>query len=93
MVRGHERAGDRRDTAIRELKVRAVDITICCLIFEYVNNTDFRTLYPKLTDYDNRYYIYELLKVSFLVIRTNPRHLIIVIQKGLCIAMSNLIMS
>jgi len=33
------------------------------LIFEYVNNTDFRTLYPKLTDYDNRYYIYELLKV------------------------------
>jgi len=32
------------------------------LIFEYVNNTDFRTLYPKLTDYDNRYYIYELLK-------------------------------
>ncbi|KAJ3103329.1 Casein kinase II subunit alpha [Phlyctochytrium planicorne] len=32
------------------------------LIFEYVNNTDFKILYPKLTDYDVRYYIYELLK-------------------------------
>jgi len=33
------------------------------LIFEYVNNTDFRTLYPKFQDYDVRFYIYELLKV------------------------------
>jgi len=33
------------------------------LIFEYVNNTDFRSLYPKFVDYDVRYYIYELLKV------------------------------
>ncbi|XP_020581862.1 casein kinase II subunit alpha-like [Phalaenopsis equestris] len=32
------------------------------LIFEYVNNNDFRALYPTLTDYDTRYYIYELLK-------------------------------
>ncbi|KAL5209761.1 hypothetical protein ABZP36_005384 [Zizania latifolia] len=32
------------------------------LIFEYVNNTDFKVLYPKLLDYDIRYYIYELLK-------------------------------
>jgi len=32
------------------------------LIFEYVNNTDFKTLYPTLTDYDVRFYIYELLK-------------------------------
>ncbi|KAF2468061.1 Pkinase-domain-containing protein [Lindgomyces ingoldianus] len=32
------------------------------LIFEYVNNTDFRSLYPKFQDYDVRYYIYELLK-------------------------------
>jgi casein kinase II subunit alpha len=32
------------------------------LIFEYVNNTDFRSLYPKFTDYDVRYYIFELLK-------------------------------
>jgi casein kinase II subunit alpha len=33
------------------------------LIFEHVNNTDFKVLYPTLTDYDVRYYIYELLKV------------------------------
>jgi casein kinase II subunit alpha len=32
------------------------------LVFEYVNNTDFRTLYPRFVDYDVRYYIYELLK-------------------------------
>lgn len=32
------------------------------MIFEYVNNTDFRSLYPKFQDYDVRYYIYELLK-------------------------------
>jgi casein kinase II subunit alpha len=32
------------------------------LIFEYVNNTDFRTLYPRFTDYDVRFYVYELLK-------------------------------
>ena len=33
------------------------------LIFEYVNNTDFRSLYPKFADIDVRYYIFELLKV------------------------------
>ena len=32
------------------------------LIFEHVNNTDFKVLYPKLTDYDIRYYMFELLK-------------------------------
>jgi len=32
------------------------------LIFEFVNNTDFKVLYPTLTDYDIRYYIYELLR-------------------------------
>ena len=32
------------------------------LIFEYVNNTDFKILYPTLNDYDIRYYIFELLK-------------------------------
>ncbi|SGY63128.1 BQ5605_C007g04776 [Microbotryum silenes-dioicae] len=32
------------------------------IIFEYVNNTDFKVLYPKFTDYDVRYYINELLK-------------------------------
>lgn len=34
------------------------------LIFECVNNTDFKTLYPTLVDYDIRYYIHELLKVQ-----------------------------
>lgn len=33
------------------------------LVFEYVNNLDFKVLYPTLTDYDIRYYIHELLKV------------------------------
>lgn len=37
------------------------------LIFEYVNNTDFRSLYPKFVDYDVRFYIFELLKVSILL--------------------------
>lgn len=37
------------------------------LVFEYVNNTDFKVLYPTLTDYDIRYYIFELLKVCYLV--------------------------
>lgn len=32
-----------------------------CLIFEHVNNTDFKVLYPTLKDMDIRYYIYELL--------------------------------
>ena len=34
------------------------------LVFEHVNNTDFKQLYQTLTDYDIRYYLYELLKVS-----------------------------
>jgi len=32
------------------------------LIFEHINNTDFKQLYQTLTDYDIRYYLYELLK-------------------------------
>lgn len=32
------------------------------LIFEHVNNIDFKVLYPTLTDFDIRYYIFELLK-------------------------------
>ncbi|KAI8872492.1 kinase-like protein [Ramicandelaber brevisporus] len=31
------------------------------LIFEHINNTDFKTLYPQFTDYDVRYYIFQLL--------------------------------
>ncbi|KAJ9112988.1 Casein kinase II subunit alpha [Naganishia cerealis] len=32
------------------------------LIFEHVNNIDFRTLYQSFTDYDIRFYMYELLR-------------------------------
>lgn len=32
------------------------------LVFEYVNATDFRVLFPTLTDLETRYYIYELLR-------------------------------
>lgn len=32
------------------------------LIFEHVNNTDFKQLYQTLTDYDIRFYMFELLK-------------------------------
>lgn len=42
--------------------VRDDDSKTPSLIFEHVNNTDFRVLYPTLSDYDIRYYIFELLK-------------------------------
>ncbi|CAI4371676.1 BAQ_1a_G0026820.mRNA.1.CDS.1 [Saccharomyces cerevisiae] len=32
------------------------------LVFEYVDNVDFRILYPKLTDLEIRFYMFELLK-------------------------------
>ncbi|XP_042616814.1 casein kinase II subunit alpha'-like isoform X2 [Cyprinus carpio] len=32
------------------------------LVFEYINNTDFKDLYQRLTDFDIRFYLYELLK-------------------------------
>eukprot|EP00158_Paraphelidium_tribonemae_P001911 Partr_v1_DN24944_c0_g1_i2_m45242 putative Casein Kinase len=31
------------------------------LIFEYVDNTDFKVLYPRLTDLDVRYYMFQML--------------------------------
>lgn len=37
------------------------------LVFEYVNNTDFKVLYPTLSDFDIRYYIFELLKATHLI--------------------------
>ncbi|KAE8704865.1 Casein kinase II subunit alpha-1 [Hibiscus syriacus] len=47
------------------------------LIFEYVNNTDFKVLYPTLTDYDMRYYIYELLKASIMHRDVKPHNVMI----------------
>jgi len=32
------------------------------LIFEHVDNTDYKTLYPTFTDLDVRYYIYQILR-------------------------------
>ncbi|KAH8804451.1 casein kinase II [Xylogone sp. PMI_703] len=36
--------------------------TTSSLILEYINNTDFRSLYPRFADFDVRFYVYELLK-------------------------------
>ncbi|KAI8391757.1 kinase-like domain-containing protein [Radiomyces spectabilis] len=32
------------------------------LVFEFINNTEFKILYPRFSDYDVRYYMFELLK-------------------------------
>jgi casein kinase II subunit alpha len=32
-----------------------------CFIFEHVNNSDFKVLYPTFSDYDIRFYIHEIL--------------------------------
>ncbi|RHY69297.1 hypothetical protein DYB34_012428, partial [Aphanomyces astaci] len=42
--------------------VRDVQSKTPSLVFEYINNNNFKTLYPTLTDFDIRYYIFELLK-------------------------------
>lgn len=42
--------------------VREPQLKTPSLIFEHVENVDFRTLYPKFTDYDIRFYMFELLK-------------------------------
>ena len=52
------------------------------LIFEYVNSTDFKVLYPTLTDYDIRYYIYELLKVSYT--RIWDQEVFVIFRGSLC---------
>ena len=33
-----------------------------CLVQEYVDNADFKTLYPTLSDHDVRYYMFQLLR-------------------------------
>ena len=42
--------------------VRDPDSKTPSLIFEHVNNVDFKVLYPTLSDGDIRYYLYQLLK-------------------------------
>ena len=43
--------------------VRDPTSEIPSLILEYIHNVDFKVLYPRFTDYDVRYYMFELLKV------------------------------
>lgn len=43
--------------------VRDPTSKIPSLITEYIHNVDFKVLYPRFTDYDVRYYMFELLKV------------------------------
>ena len=54
----------RGGTNIIQLLDIVLDATakIPSLIFEYVNSTDYKTLYPTLSDFDIRYYLFELLK-------------------------------
>lgn len=40
-----------------------------------MKNTDFKILYPTLSDYDIRYYIYELLRVRVSVVHEHRAHL------------------
>uniref|UniRef100_A0A8C5DDD0 non-specific serine/threonine protein kinase n=1 Tax=Gouania willdenowi TaxID=441366 RepID=A0A8C5DDD0_GOUWI len=51
---------------VKILKVRTIKhlviIQTPALVFECINNTDFKELYQKLTDYDIRFYMFELLK-------------------------------
>lgn len=42
--------------------VREPQLKSPALIFEHVNNVDFRQLYPTFTDLDIRFYMYELLR-------------------------------
>jgi casein kinase II subunit alpha len=56
--RGEDESGSGRTlTWLHEMQSKTPS-----LIFECVNNTDFRSLYPKFNDIDVRYYIFELLK-------------------------------
>lgn len=43
--------------------VRDPSSKIPSLITEYVHNVDFKVLYPRFTDFDVRFYMFELLKV------------------------------
>ena len=46
--------------------VRDPSSKIPSLVTEYIHNTDFKVLYPRFTDFDVRFYIFELLKVRSL---------------------------
>jgi casein kinase II subunit alpha len=48
------------------------------LITEYVNNIDFKVLYPRFSDMDVRFYMLELLKVHLILFFTPSLTLILV---------------
>ena len=48
--------------------VRDPTSKIPSLITEYIHNVDFKVLYPRFTDYDVRFYMFELLKVRPLTL-------------------------
>ena len=35
------------------------------LVFEFINNVDFKILFPKFTDFEVRFYMYEILKARY----------------------------
>lgn len=49
--------------------VRDPTSKIPSLITEYIHNVDFKVLYPRFTDIDVRFYMLELLKVLFILIK------------------------
>lgn len=46
--------------------VRDPSSKIPSLITEYIHNVDFKVLYPRFTDFDVRFYMFELLKVCVI---------------------------
>lgn len=57
--------------------VRDTASKIPSLITEYVHNTDFKVLYPRFTDMDVRFYMFELLKASVTCCSLFASHLFI----------------
>ncbi|XP_059523892.1 casein kinase II subunit alpha' isoform X4 [Myotis daubentonii] len=47
-------------------KLKSTESKTPALVFEYINNTDFKQLYQILTDFDIRFYMYELLKLRLI---------------------------
>jgi casein kinase II subunit alpha len=75
--------------------VRDPTSKIPSLVFESVQNLDFKVLYPRFTDFDIRFYIFELLKVclSASVVLSGDsewrRRWISVIRRASCTEMSS----
>jgi serine/threonine protein kinase len=53
--------------------VRDPETNISCLVFDFIDNTDFKVLFPTLTDLEIRYYMFELLKVCVFFTTTKKK--------------------